>query len=338
MRSAPPFAILLLLLTPGCREPTAPLEAEILPPGESLYLVDEGNGFESLNLGLRVTGLRQRALQGLTVQLSSAGARRLTQDLDRAAIDAYTQPGEGRRGELRLEGLHLLVPADLDIDRVTLHLRLDGGTAIEITAPVTRYIQANRYRLPLRGCWFVSSGHSFGIEHRRWYNRSHFAWDLVKLDDADGMRAGKQQLEDYPAFGAPVLAPAAGRVLLADDSRPDMEPGKVGEAAATNFLLIDHGRGEQSKLAHLQQGSLLVRPDDRVTAGQAVARVGNSGRSDAPHLHLHFQRTRFDSGGAIERELPLPVQLGGYRLTSNLGVDVPVEHGRPRRGDFICAD
>ena len=43
----------------------------------------------------------------------------------------------------------------------------------------------------------------------------------------------------------------------------------------------------QVLLAHLQHGSLTVRVGDQVTTGQPLGRVGNSGNTSEPHLHIH---------------------------------------------------
>ena len=39
--------------------------------------------------------------------------------------------------------------------------------------------------------------------------------------------------------------------------------------------------------AHFQPGSLTVRKGDRVRRGHVLGRLGNSGSTNAPHLHLH---------------------------------------------------
>ena len=50
-------------------------------------------------------------------------------------------------------------------------------------------------------------------------------------------------------------------------------------------------------LAHLQRGSVRVQVGERVERGQPLARCGNSGNSDYPHLHLHATRSpRFGEG------------------------------------------
>ncbi len=73
--------------------------------------------------------------------------------------------------------------------------------------------------------------------------------------------------------GAPVRAPAAGRVaLVADDF-----------FYQGNAVYLDHGLGLLTAYFHLS--SVAVRQGDRVEAGQLLGAVGSTGRSTAPHLH-----------------------------------------------------
>jgi murein DD-endopeptidase MepM/ murein hydrolase activator NlpD len=72
--------------------------------------------------------------------------------------------------------------------------------------------------------------------------------------------------------GTPVTAPASGTVALA---RPLYFTG--------NTVVLDHGLGLYSVLAHLQE--LGVKEGDRITRGQVVGLVGGTGRVTAPHLH-----------------------------------------------------
>ncbi|HET7457593.1 MAG TPA: M23 family metallopeptidase, partial [Gemmatimonadaceae bacterium] len=76
-------------------------------------------------------------------------------------------------------------------------------------------------------------------------------------------------------MGAPVVAPAAGRVVFAGV-----------EHGYGNVLQIDHGNGIVTKFAHLSR--IGVRNGDRVTRGQTVAAVGNTGLSTGPHLHYEI--------------------------------------------------
>lgn len=56
-------------------------------------------------------------------------------------------------------------------------------------------------------------------------------------------------------------------------------------------MLLDLGRNTVVFYAHLQPHSLTVKVGDRVRAGQVLGRLGNSGSTTAPHLHLHVADT-----------------------------------------------
>jgi len=95
--------------------------------------------------------------------------------------------------------------------------------------------------------------------------------------------------------GVNVLAAADGEVLGARDGMPDIPISTVGAPSVAgrecgNGALISHGDGWQTQYCHLAQGSVLVKKGDRVTAGQPIGRVGLSGNTVFPHLHLTVRR------------------------------------------------
>ena len=53
------------------------------------------------------------------------------------------------------------------------------------------------------------------------------------------------------------------------------------------YVIIDHGNGKQSYYAHCS--SLLVSVGDKVYQGQAIARVGSTGRSTGNHCHFEVK-------------------------------------------------
>ena len=75
--------------------------------------------------------------------------------------------------------------------------------------------------------------------------------------------------------GTPIVAPAAGRVVYADN---DKGFGLVVE--------IDHGNGIRTRFAHCSR--LAVRAGQQVTRNQLIAAVGSTGLSTAPHLHYEI--------------------------------------------------
>jgi murein DD-endopeptidase MepM/ murein hydrolase activator NlpD len=73
-------------------------------------------------------------------------------------------------------------------------------------------------------------------------------------------------------MGSPIEAPAAGIVIDAG-----------WESGYGNTVTIDHGYGLVTKYAHASK--LLVRTGQRVSRGQRIALVGNTGLATGPHLH-----------------------------------------------------
>jgi murein DD-endopeptidase len=115
-----------------------------------------------------------------------------------------------------------------------------------------------------------------------------------------------------------VLAVADGRVSDLKDGLPE----NVGSTerdnrtitldnAVGNYVTLDLGHGRFALYAHLQPGSFRAKLGDRVKAGQVLAFLGNSGNSDAPHLHFQLvdANSPFGSEG-IPYELESFTELG----------------------------
>jgi murein DD-endopeptidase MepM/ murein hydrolase activator NlpD len=56
-------------------------------------------------------------------------------------------------------------------------------------------------------------------------------------------------------------------------------------------VIIDIGNGVYASYLHLAPGSPTVRVGDKVTRGQVIGRLGNSGNSSEAHLHFQLQTT-----------------------------------------------
>lgn len=73
-------------------------------------------------------------------------------------------------------------------------------------------------------------------------------------------------------------------VVIATKTNPNTnEPGQVGRPPAS-LLVLKADDGTHFMVAHLEE--LAVAEGDSVTAGQAIATVGNNGYSRHPHIHL----------------------------------------------------
>lgn len=173
---------------------------------------------------------------------------------------------------------------------------------------------------PLRGGSYLVANGGFSIlinPHMktlrrgslRAYRGQSYAVDMVKLD-ALGFRARgfwPTDLHRYHIFGEAVYAPCDGQVIRVESHLPDLSPPLLDrEHPAGNFVYLDCPDAS-ILLAHLMHGSLATAAGDRVRAGQYLARVGNSGYSTEPHLHVHAQR-RAAAGGFMAGE-PIPLQI-----------------------------
>jgi len=91
--------------------------------------------------------------------------------------------------------------------------------------------------------------------------------------------------------GVDVLAAAPGRVARLRDGKPDISaravdaPSVKGQECG-NGVVIDHGDGWETQYCHLAQGSVRVKQGDVVQAGTPIGRVGLSGETEYPHVHM----------------------------------------------------
>ncbi|MGD8561160.1 MAG: peptidoglycan DD-metalloendopeptidase family protein [Desulfarculaceae bacterium] len=142
-----------------------------------------------------------------------------------------------------------------DLDR----LKVASETELEVQRELAKFLKERRSILastpsiwPVRG--WVTSG--FG-------NR---------LSPFTGKRQFHAGLDISNRRGTPIKAPAEGVVTFA---------GREGGFG--RMLVLNHGHGIVTRYGHLNK--FHVKVGQKVTRGQVVANLGNSGRSTGPHLH-----------------------------------------------------
>ncbi|MEW5847612.1 MAG: M23 family metallopeptidase [Myxococcota bacterium] len=216
-------------------------------------------------------------------------------------------------------------------------------------------------RLPVAGRWLVIEGHDYETHHRRIFsplNAQRYASDFVLLAPDDTFYKGDgTRVTDYVGFGAEVYAPGAGTVVARESTLNDNPVGARDDLSPYgNHVVIDHGHGVASVMAHLMKGSIVVEVGDKVVPGQIVGRVGNSGASDLPHLHFHLQRgldlqvSRAEGAVALfsryQRMVgkqPVPVELGSPATGEVVAGELPPanlrtpRHGSPQAGSAATA-
>ena len=135
--------------------------------------------------------------------------------------------------------------------------------------------------VPVAGELVVAQGFSGSLSHRGIFRHG---LDFQRPHSADA-RAGS-------IAGSAVTAPAPGIVERIRNSVADNAPGVCDYAEMWgNYVVIRLDAGGWALLGHLQQDSIVVAPGGRVETGAYLGRVGNSGRSSVPHLHMHVQES-----------------------------------------------
>lgn len=116
------------------------------------------------------------------------------------------------------------------------------------------------------------------------FTKSHYGLDL----GWSNKHGGKEQ---------PIYAAADGVVYVTHDK------DRTGKSWG-NYIKIKHDDNTYTLYAHLKEGSLLVRKNNKVKQGQHIATMGNTGKGGVYHLHFEIYK-----GGANTkyRVDPLPI-------------------------------
>jgi hypothetical protein len=145
-----------------------------------------------------------------------------------------------------------------------------------------------------------------------------FAIDWIRVVDGTVYAGNGSRLRDWRGtYGAPLYAVADGTVVLAVDGRRDIAPGEnpllsAPEDFPGNEVVLRIAPGQYAVYFHLKRGSLRVRAGQRVRRGQQIGALGNSGNSNAPHLHFGIENR---PSGLVDS---LPFELDRFVLEGHV--------------------
>ncbi len=160
--------------------------------------------------------------------------------------------------------------------------------------------------------------------HRPFHSPLKYSIDICKLYPGGVRSKGlfPKRLSRYAIYGDSVFSPAHGRVIAVTDTIPDSNPSEIdttSEKVAGNHIIIQTD-SVYILLAQLLKGSIAVQPGDTITSGQFLARVGNSGFTIEPHLHISASR---GSPRVLLEGDGVPILFNGRFLVRNDMVNIP---------------
>ena len=130
----------------------------------------------------------------------------------------------------------------------------------------------------------------------------------------DGHRGTDFALTNWAAYeqGVNVLAAAPGVVEATRDGMEDRpysqdNAEKVGGRECGNAVRIRHENGLQTLYCHLRQGSVAVRSGDVAERGTVLGKIGMSGKTNYPHVHLSV----LDDGTHLDPFAPAAAETCG---------------------------
>lgn len=167
--------------------------------------------------------------------------------------------------------------------------------------------------------YIVHGGNSIFINHHYSVSAQKYALDIVQINFL-GFRSEKifpKQLNEYKIYNTTVYSPCDGIVEFVSDSWNDQVPGVMDHTnPAGNFIAIKKANSDVIViLAHLLSKSTMIRKGEKISTGQAIARVGNSGNTSEPHLHIHCVLA--NSGDLLFQAKGVPMIFLNRFLTRN---------------------
>lgn len=177
------------------------------------------------------------------------------------------------------------------------------------------------------GCCAESTSHRVSVlaVNGGLHAGERFAIDFFQIAPSGFLAVGpREQLSSYPYFGDEVHSATSGTVVGVLDRLPDgpitLElPPITAADAGGNHVVVAIGHGRFAYYAHLQPGSVRVQVGDRVGVGETLGLLGNSGNSNAPHLHFQLMDgpTPLASNG-------LPFRFSGFGSEGTLTNFIPI--------------
>lgn len=261
--------------------------------------------------GVNITNVRLRLLGRIPDAKTDKSDSGFSQDIPagRSGIAYFNVIGDSSKETPKTVKLGVIMSfIDNNQKKQTLTV-IDNGTEINTEVP-------DKIASPLLGDgWLVANGAGSILSPHRLVTQAsngslhvpeQFAIDFVKLkashnhrDHYTAVTGDPALLKSWLGYGEPIYSATAGQVIVAVDTLPDQVPvGTIKgmsvdkpEDFGGNRVIIKTDQGKYVIYAHLMPNSVSVHVGQRVSSGEQIGRLGNSGNSDGPHLHFQIMDT-----------------------------------------------
>lgn len=115
-----------------------------------------------------------------------------------------------------------------------------------------------------------------------------YAYDILK----EPYDINSDNLCDYGIYMADVYCPVDGTIIDCKDTEEDIPPNSEEFISSLgNYIFIKIDKTDTYLiLAHMEKDSITVQVGDHVSQGELLGKVGNSGTTSEPHLHMQHQK------------------------------------------------
>jgi len=169
----------------------------------------------------------------------------------------------------------------------------------------------------------IQGGRNFVTNPFHNFVDSEHAVDIVKINRA-GNRADGISPRDrsaYHIYDEPVYSPHDGIVVTVVDTIEDNVPPRANAISPLGNHVIVAFDNVRVIVAHLRKGSTVVDVGQPVKRDDLIGRVGNSGYSNEPHLHVQVLRDGGEDGdggvGSTGNVVPVPIRFDGRYVAIN---------------------
>lgn len=209
---------------------------------------------------------------------------------------------------------------------MAIEIMLLVGAIIWVTMGMSPDKKPVEMNYPLKGeSYFIVHGGSTPIlnYHGGAVHSQKYALDISQLNSW-GIRSNGMYPSNpgrYAIFGDKVYSPFQGTVVQTADSLSDQRPPNMQPSLPAGNNVWVKNDNLYVLFAHLKHNSVQVEEGEQVQAGQMLARVGNTGNTTEPHLHMHtVTNPKVDTtvaGTQLYGGEPVPISFNGRFLIRN---------------------